>query len=275
VTERTPRPAELPYLEHGSGPVVVLVHASNTDHRIWAPHATASGTRHRVIAPTQRYFGASPWSDDGENFSISTHAADLAAFIAGLQVEPVALVGWSYGAAVCLTMAVDRPELVQRLILYEPAIISFVHEPEAAETAAADRVEMIARARDQVRAGNMSAAVRAFMDGVNDRLGTFDTLAATVQEIMLENSRTLPLLFAAPPPSLSCDDLRRLEQTTVVVVRGSDTRAYYRIAADSIAECLPTSTLVVVPNARHLLPIEDHTRFTAVVQDLLAASSAP
>ena len=134
-----PRPVDLPCLEQGSGPLVVLVHASNTDHRIWAPHATIVGRRHRVIAPTQRYFGTAPWPDDGRNFSISTHAADLADFISTRRLEPFALVGWSYGAAVCLKMAVDQPELVQRLILYEPAITSFVHAPEAAATVAADR----------------------------------------------------------------------------------------------------------------------------------------
>src|SRR5262245_7273648 len=123
------------------------VHASSTDHRIWVPHAKIIAQRYRVIAPTQRYFGTSPWPDDGRTFSISTHAADLADFIDGLQVGPVALVGWSYGAAVCLAMAVEQPEVVRRLVLYEPAIISFVDEPAAAQAAAADRQEMIAPAR--------------------------------------------------------------------------------------------------------------------------------
>ena len=130
---------------------------------------------------------------------------------------------------------------------------------------------MIAEARDRVSQGDALTAVRLFMDGVNDRRGSFDGLPHSVQDIMLENSRTLPLLFGAPPPSLSCEDLGRLEGTTVVVARGSSTRTYYRIAAEWTAECLPTSTLVVVPNARHLLPVEDHANFTALILDLLAS----
>jgi pimeloyl-ACP methyl ester carboxylesterase len=271
VTGTTPRPIDLPYLEQGSGPRVVLVHASNTDHRIWAPHTTIVGQRYRVIAPTQRYFGTAPWPDDGRNFSINTHAADLAAFITRQRLGPVALVGWSYGAAVCLKMAVDQPELAQRLILYEPAVTSFVHAPEEAETAAADRLEMTAQARDRVSQGDALTAVRLFMDGVNDRRGSFDGLPEMVQDIMLENSRTLPLLFGAPPPSLSCDDLGRLEGTTVVVARGSATRTFYRIAAEWTAECVPASTLVVIPNARHLFPVEDQANFTALILDLLAS----
>jgi pimeloyl-ACP methyl ester carboxylesterase len=229
------------------------------------------GQRYRVIAPTQRYFGAAPWPDDGQNFSIATHAADLADLIGDRGLAPVALVGWSYGAAVCLQMAVDQPELVQRLILYEPAIISFVHAPEQAEAAVADRLDMTARARDRVGEGDTSAAVRLFMDGVNDQRGSFDRLPQTVQEVMLENSRTLPLLYAAPPPTLSCDNLGRLAGTTVVIARGSATRTFYRVAAECLTECVPASMLVVVPNARHLFPVEDPENFTALIMDLLAS----
>jgi pimeloyl-ACP methyl ester carboxylesterase len=269
VTPATPRSVERPYLDQGAGPPVVLVHASSTDHRVWAPHGQRIGLRVRVLAPTQRYFGTSPWPDDGEHFSIDTHARDLANFVGALRLEPVSLVGWSYGAAVCLTMAVRQPELVHRLFLYEPAIASFVHAPADAQAAAADRLAMTAPARARINEGDVSVAVRLFMDGVNDRHGSFGNLPLTVRQIMRENGRTLPLLFAAPTPALRCDDLQRLGGTPVVVARGDTTRTFYRIAAEWAAACVPASTLVVVPNARHLLPVEDEPRFTALILDFL------
>jgi pimeloyl-ACP methyl ester carboxylesterase len=128
---------------------------------------------------------------------------------------------------------------------------------------------MTAPARARIDEGDVSTAVRLFMDGVNDRHGSFDSLPHRVQQIMRENSRTLPLLFTAPPPALSCDDLKRLRGTPVVVARGDATRTFYNIAAQSAAACIPASTLVVVPNARHLLPVEDDTRFTTLITDLL------
>ena len=85
MTPTTPQPVEGPYLDHGAGPPIVLVHASSTDHRIWAPHAQRLGPRVRVLAPTQRYFGTAPWPDDGKNFSIGTHAHDLADFVRGFD----------------------------------------------------------------------------------------------------------------------------------------------------------------------------------------------
>ena len=129
---------------------------------------------------------------------------------------------------------------------------------------------MTAPARARIDEGDVSDAVRLFMDGVNDRHGSFDGLPHNVQQIMRENSRTLPLLFRAPPPALSCDDLKGFGGTPVVVTRGDATRTFYNIAAEWAAACIPESTLVVVPNARHLLPVEDDTRFTALILDLLA-----
>src|SRR5207237_100175 len=141
------------------------------------------------------------------------------------------------------------------LVLYEPAIVSFVYTPDEAEAAGADRHEMTTQARARIGAGDTFAAVRLFMDGVNDQPGSFDRLPDSVQAVMSENARTLALLFAAPPPELTCGDLGHLGPTTVVVARGDATRLFYKIAAEWTARCVPASTLVVVPNARHLLPV--------------------
>jgi pimeloyl-ACP methyl ester carboxylesterase len=250
----------------------VLVHASVTDHRIWAPHARRIGQHFRVIAPTQRFFGSTPWPDDGRVFSIATHAVDLAEFIRALEIEPVSMVGWSYGAAVCLMMAATRPELVRRLVLYEPAISSFVNAPADAQAASADRVVMTAPARAQISLGDPVTAVPLFMDGVNDQSGAFTGLLPRVQQIMFDNSHTLPLLFDAPVPALGCHELEPLEQTSVVVAHGDATRTFYRISAEWTAMCAPGSTLVRVSGARHLFPVEDDTRFADLILQLVGTS---
>jgi len=263
------REFDLASFERGTGPAVVLVHASNTDNRIWTEHAARIAQRFRVIAPTQRYFGNAPWSDDGRDFSVATHARDLARFVNALSHDRVTLVGWSYGAAVCLAMAAEQPASVQRLILYEPAIVSFVTAPLEAQAAATDRQDMTAEARRRVGQGDLPGAVRTFMDGVNDQEHAFDSLPTTVQQIMLENGRTLPLLFAAPQPILSCQDLGRLAHTRLVVLQGDSTRTFYKVAAKWATACVPAATLINVPDARHLMPIEDQERFTDLILDLL------
>ena len=97
-------------------------------------------------------------------------------------------------------MAVQNPDLVKRMFLYEPAFATFVTAPEDAKAALEDRTAMSANAKPLADAGDLTGAVRMFMDGVNAEAGTFDRLAPTVRAMMIENARMLPLLFAGPPP---------------------------------------------------------------------------
>lgn len=267
---RASRSPETPfvYADVGRGQPIVLVHGSNTDHRIWQKHTDILTRDHRVIALTQRYFGSDPWPDDGQHFSIGDHAAALGELIVRLDVDAVTLVGWSYGAAVCLATATAHPKLAARMVLYEPAAITFVADATDAAVAADDRHEMTGAARAAAGRGDLATAVRLFMNGVDDRDDGFDTLPPEIQRVMLDNARMLPLLFAAPPPRLTCDDLATL-RTSTVVARGDHTRTFYRVAADAAARCLPHAEVVLVPDATHLFPVREPGRFAALIQSSL------
>ena len=110
------------YVEEGSGQPIVFVHGAVSDLRAWEPIREAISAKYRFIAPTQRYFGRGDWADKGEKFGTATHAADIAAFIKALGLGPVHLVGWSMGASVATVVALENPELVQSVVLFEPDI---------------------------------------------------------------------------------------------------------------------------------------------------------
>jgi pimeloyl-ACP methyl ester carboxylesterase len=257
------------YLDEGKGPAVLFVHGSNSDCRIWTDHCRIIAPTHRVIAPTQRYFGSTPWPDDGRHFSIATHAADLGAFIGELKLGPIDIVGWSYGAAVCLTLAATHPEHIKRLFLYEPVLTTFVEDASSAKLAVDDRTEMTRAAKIAASEGNLDAAVQLFMDGVNDFEGTFERLPQWVQRMMLGNGRMLPLLFAAAPPQRpSCEDLGRIN-IPVTVALGSESRTFYRICAEWAARCMPSASRVTIPKGRHLFPIQEPGAFSELVLEFL------
>jgi len=252
-------------------PSVLFVHGSNTDGRVWDEHRDIIATRYQLIAPTQRYFGALPWPDDGRGFSIDTHAADLAGFIGSRGVAPLAIVGWSYGAAVALATTLRHPGLVSRLFLYEPALATFVSDPSVARAAMDDRIAMSRSAKEQADRSNFESAVQLFMDGANDHVGSFRSLTPRVQQIMFENARMLSLLFAARPPQITCGDLGRLS-VPVTVAMGEGSRAFYKICAQWAAQCIPGARLITVPKARHLWPVQDPAGFSQAVLEFLEVS---
>jgi pimeloyl-ACP methyl ester carboxylesterase len=260
---------ELSYEDDGDGPPVVFVHGSISDSRNWNQHRGMITAQFRMIALTQRYFGLSPWSDDGRNFSIQTHADDLAGFISALRLGPVAIVGHSYGGSVSLAMTVRHPELVDRLFLYESSQSTFVDKSDDFSRATTEYLDVLRAGQAALDRGGTDAAVEILMDGVNGRAGEFQQLPHSVRFMMQQNGRTLPLVFAMPPPPpVSCDDLARLNFPVSFVV-GQDTRMFYKMVSKAASRCLPGSKFIEVPNARHLWPAQNPIAFSRLVLDFL------
>ena len=157
----------LQYIEQGSGEPLVFVHGAPLDLRAWEPVREEIAKRYRFIAYTQRYFGTGPWPDEGKNFSIATHADDLAKFITSLNAGPVHLVGWSYGGQVAMTAALNDPSLVRSLILYEATVISVLPaESTEGKMAREDRAKMLDPDVAAAKAGDIIKAAKLVQEAV-------------------------------------------------------------------------------------------------------------
>lgn len=77
---------------------------------------------HRVIAPDLFGFGRSDKPVDDTTYSWDFHRDSLTAFIAHLGLESVTLVCQDWGGLLGLTLPVDHPGLVQRLLVMNTAL---------------------------------------------------------------------------------------------------------------------------------------------------------
>jgi pimeloyl-ACP methyl ester carboxylesterase len=259
----------LPYLDQGQGAPVVFVHGAFADHRIWEAQREAIAKRYRYIALDQRYFGKNPWPDNGANYSLATHTADLAGFIRELKAGPVHVVGWSYGGSIVLALAVQHPDLVRSVFVNEPALASIVTDPADQKVLGDERKEL-APAVAAAKAGDHAQATRLFAEWVNARPGGFDAIPSTMRAVHLENGRTIPPHFGAPPPApITCAQLGNIK-APVAVTKGQQTRPFFRILADATGRCIPGSEVLTIPNARHLAPYENAAAFNDALLAFLA-----
>jgi pimeloyl-ACP methyl ester carboxylesterase len=257
--------------EQGAGDTVVLVHGAISDLRSWDAIRAKLASRYHVVTPSNRYFGTASWPDDGKKFSMQTHADDLAALIRLLNVGPVDLVGWSYGADIVLVVAVQHPDLVKSVFVYEPSLNTFVTDSADRQAISADQRQAFGAAFAASQEGNRTAALRPFVDGANGLPGTFDQLPGNFREIMVDNARTLPLQLNAPaPPTIACAQLGEIH-APVAIARGTLTRPFFRIAADTANRCIPDSKLVLLKDGRHLAPLQMPAQFSGAVSAFLAA----
>jgi pimeloyl-ACP methyl ester carboxylesterase len=255
------------YLEQGQGDTVVLIHGAYSDHRGWELQREAVAQGYRYVAPDLRYHGDTPWTDDGAKYSLATHASDLAAFIQQLDAGPVHVVGFSYGSNIALALAVQQPDLIRSLFLYEPALASIVSEPADLNTLG-EEGETLGPVVAAVQAGDNAEAVRLFTDWISVKGGSFDALEPSLREVLLENSRTLPLFLTRPDDAITCAQLGEIK-VPVTVAKGQNTRPYFEIITDTVHGCIPGSLPVTIPNAHHLGPVENTTAFnTALLSHL-------
>ncbi|MCB8823203.1 alpha/beta fold hydrolase [Microvirga rosea] len=253
-----------PYIDVGSGSPVVFLHGALGDLRTWRRQCAALSGRFRCIAYTQRYFGTSPWRTNGPAFGTGTHADDLMTFCEGLGVGPVALVAWSYAGHVALQAASRRPELFNRIFIYEPGVPSYTTDSDELAAFGRDAEAMFGPIFQAVGRGDTREAVRLLIDGSGGE-GYFEKQTVECRQIELDSAHTMPLLLAqAAPPYLSCDDLSSL-QMPVSIAWGEATRPIFKITSRAAARCLSKSRHMEVPGVGHLWPDQDPKGFSELV----------
>ena len=108
----------LSYSVDGSGPPLVLVHGAFSDHATnWTFVAPLFQQRFTVYSMARRGRGATAAT---VNHTLEQESQDVADVVRSIGA-PVHLLGHSYGAHCALLAAVQEPERVARLVLYEPA----------------------------------------------------------------------------------------------------------------------------------------------------------
>jgi pimeloyl-ACP methyl ester carboxylesterase len=262
---------ELSYIEQGTGASVVFVHGAWIDLRFWEPQREVIARQHRFVAYNQRYHGAAPWPDEGKQYSAATHAADLTAFVRGLNAGPVHLVGISYGGFLTALVASDHPELVRSLTLAEPAIGALLADLPEAKLALDDRSKGMAPVIAAVKAGDSTQAVKLFFDWVNNQgAGAFDKQPESLRRLVLDNARTVPLFLSAPqPPPISCATLGRVKAPTLVL-GGEQSRRFFSLINEVVGRCIPGSRLAIIPMATHPLSYQNPAAFNEALLQFLA-----
>jgi pimeloyl-ACP methyl ester carboxylesterase len=138
----------------GSGPPLLLLHATGFHARMWLPLAPVLRASHRVWAVDQRGHGASGHAADRTYRDWSRFVADLLAVVdrLGLADDGLRAAGHSLGGAVLLLAEQHRPGLLRAAYCYEPVV------PAPAYRSAGSGEASLARVTAKRRAGFASRA---------------------------------------------------------------------------------------------------------------------
>ncbi len=239
------------YTDEGTGRPVVLLHGHTLDRRVWlpvVPHLLEAGLR--VIRPDLRGHGQSTRPDSGYHFS--HHLADLVGLLDAVDVDRAAVIGFSFGGGVALELAVTQPSRISAMGLVAPVMPDRPFEPAFMES-----LREVART---IRSQGVSAAMAG--PWASNPLFAHSFTKAGIREAVAAMVANFPgaEFLATQRDRVERDWMipERLGEITAptAVMVGEMEMPGFKAFAEEAAGGIPGSTLEVVPDCGHLLPLE-------------------
>lgn len=232
------------YAEHGEGEPLVLLHGGLVDARFFDANLPALAEHFHVYTPERRGHGHTP--DVEGPISYQLMADDMIAFLETVVGQPADVVGHSDGAMVSMLVAMQRPELVNRLVLISGG---FNKSGEAGPEMEWD-VPMITQFLGP-----------AYGEVSPDGEDHFPVVATKIGEM------------AAQEPDLQASELSAVTARTLIMFADDDlvTLAHSVEMYDNI----PNSEFAVVPGTSHFLNQEKPALVNQIVVDFLTHEPVP
>jgi pimeloyl-ACP methyl ester carboxylesterase len=105
------------YAKLGEGPLVVMVHGFPDFWYTWRDQMAALSSDYEVVALDLRGYNQSDKPEGVESYAMPLLVSDVAAVIRHRGRESAIVVGHDWGGAVAWQLALNRPEMVEKLII--------------------------------------------------------------------------------------------------------------------------------------------------------------
>jgi 3-oxoadipate enol-lactonase len=257
------------YEVEGQGQPLLLIPGGLGSLRMWDRQVAAFGDRYRCIRYDPRGFGET--ETEGVPFS---NRADAAAVLAHAGAESAHVIGQSRGANIALDLALERPQLVDSLVLvaggvggYEPQLPTDVEPPPW------DEVERLEDEGNWPRLAELET--RVFVDGWGQPPTRVDPeLRSRVHRDILDsyvNARE-----AGEPQPLQPAAVGRLDEVRVptLVVVGTADEPGAMVNARFMTQQIDRARVEEFENVAHMVHLEQPERFNRLVLDFLGSIAA-
>ena len=255
------------YRELGAGPAVVCLHSNASSSSQWRLLMQELATDFHVLAPDMHGAGKGPAWPAQRPLALADEVALLESLFARVE-GPISLVGHSYGGAVALLAALQQPQRVRALVLYEPTLFALVDAAFEPPNDADGIRQAVARADAALRVGDRSAAAGVFIDywtGIGAWRAVPGAQRAAIETAIVNVQGWGDALFGEPTP-LSA--FRALKIPMLLMV-GRDSPASSRAVAQLLVQTLPKLETLEFEGMGHMGPITHPGPVNAAIEVFL------
>ena len=257
----------LNYIEAGSGPTVILIHGSVGDYREWSNQVSALTQHYHVIAYSRRFHWPNSSPASNADAGVDEQVNDLFEFIKATGVGPVHIVGHSLGGAIALSFTLQHRELVQSLVLAEPAVSGVLAKTPENDTLVKESQAIRGKMKEVFRTGNDELIVKTYADHVAP--GDFESADAEERKMLFDNVSAFQLDFNSQRPPFTCEDAQKISVPVLVLAGNQSPMGLQRIA-ETTAQCVKGARFVRIPQATHWMQHDQPKLFNNELMSFLA-----
>jgi pimeloyl-ACP methyl ester carboxylesterase len=234
-------------------PIVVCLHASGSSSRQWDALLARIGKRARVVALDLYGHGGAPvWSRSRE-LTVSDEATRVLRVLIGCH-STVHLVGHSYGAAIALEIALQQPQRIASLSLYEPVPFATLFAYDPRNPAAIEVRTLADGIESSLRTGHIEAAAERFITywSGND---AWRRLSGPQRTTIASRMPSIDRHFKALAADITrLSDYKRLRMPALLMA-GTRTKASTRRLTELLAYALPAVDVELFDGLEHMGPV--------------------
>ncbi len=232
----------LAYEVTGCGPALLLLHGFSADRRMWRDLVPTWRLHARVVLVDLKSHGASAMAASDED-----PVDELLAVLRDEQLDTVAIVGHSAGAALAVELAARAPSRISALVLLSPSLNGFVTRTSLDLSAVAERV----------RAGDPPGAAEAWLASPVMRTNLTATRTVWLQSLIRANTRVWQRdAVRGPPPRTSVAERLDALRMPLFVGEGMLDVSGTSEVADAIARAHPDAVREQFRDGGHWFPVE-------------------
>jgi pimeloyl-ACP methyl ester carboxylesterase len=243
----------------GGGIPLVLVHGLGDRDEAWAPMLKRlKRAGFHVYAPDLLGYGRSPRPENGD-YSITGQSKFVYDFIQALGLQRTDIGGWSMGGWISLRLALDHPELIDRVVVYDSAGMRFqLNEPRKLfEPQTTDDVQRLFSVMEPDAKPMPMYVRRDLLRAIQGYQWTIDKNLASMNEGDLLEPRL---------PSIT---------EPLLIVWGADDQLIPLSVGEQMHKLVANSELDILPGCGHLAPNRCDRRSAQATADFLKANPVP